>query len=930
MVDTCHVTGTLIAPDGSPLPRVAALFHRLPERAFVAGDSTGMPHVVRQVTCVTGTVSVHLVPGAYMVRPQGASYPAFRIDVPDEPTANLADIQDDILQPPPSQIIEAVDAAKEARDEAVGAKDAAEEAADRAEAARAAARTIFPDTAAGLAATTDGDYFSVPSDDSDDYLILYRNVSGSAQEISRAPSLEAVETLIGQATVSLDFNAIETSGFYSASNTAGETENTPEGLGQIGLFHIEGSNNRRHQLAFRMSTSEPTMWVRAHFQSSGWGEWRELAFRDSVEALEVAVDPLVGEASLSTNWDVIEKSGFYRGADTSGGTQGAPVDNPFLGLLHIQKNNGAAHQLAFRQSSTEPQMWFRARLSAGWSPWKEISALRGTHTAQMSLDWDSINESGFYQASNSAGETVGVPEDRPFLGLFHLQKERDRAHQLAFRQSSAEPQMWVRARLDSAWRPWKEIAMMRGTHIAELSLDFDSIDESGFYRSSDNVGETAGVPEDRPFLGLLHIHKPNRRHHQMAFRQNTDDPQIWVRSQNTLGDWGDWKEIARKDHVAELLPDGEFYTGDEDLEIAFALADENGGVLLAWDTDGNQIVGGGSVDFSTIPTTEQEVPERGVWNDKGSVSVRPALLAVNKTNTRTLFPTTSAVHQYLDDLVAEFPDYLSVEKIGEDRLGNDINAYRAKPPRYVQVNQGLSYPESQVLKPKIILVSGTHGNEIHCVSANIILLEEICREWRTIERLDQYRWGLDLILVPVANPSGYDANTRDTSAGVNLNRNFPTRWSSSAESGASPASEPETQALIALMEAHEDAIGLIDHHRMFQHQADGERLVWVATEGSGNVGLGLNAVNVSVAEVKRRFPFVPQANEPVGAISAHFDGALGLHADALGIPGFMLETPNAVSGNNSHVYTHARRCLDNLIWEIFQKELRQRSVEYIL
>lgn len=195
MVDTCHVTGTLIAPDGSPLPRVAAMFQRLPERAFVAGDSTAMPHVVRHVTSETGAVSVHLVPGPYLVRLQGASYPPFRIDVPDEPTANLADIQDDILQPPPSRIIEAVDEAKEARDEAVGAKGAAEEAAARAEAARAAARTIFPDTAAGLAATTDGDYFSVPSEDDEEYLILYRNNNGTAEEVARYPSAEGMTVL---------------------------------------------------------------------------------------------------------------------------------------------------------------------------------------------------------------------------------------------------------------------------------------------------------------------------------------------------------------------------------------------------------------------------------------------------------------------------------------------------------------------------------------------------------------------------------------------------------------------------------------------------------------------------------------------------------------------------------------------------------------
>src|SRR5690606_2645921 len=46
--------------------------------------------------------------------------------------------------------------------------------------------------AAGLAATTDGDYFSVPSENDVEYLILYRNDNGSAMEVRRYPSAEAV------------------------------------------------------------------------------------------------------------------------------------------------------------------------------------------------------------------------------------------------------------------------------------------------------------------------------------------------------------------------------------------------------------------------------------------------------------------------------------------------------------------------------------------------------------------------------------------------------------------------------------------------------------------------------------------------------------------------------------------------------------------
>ncbi len=68
-------------------------------------------------------------------------------------------------------------------------------AADRAETARNQAQLsagIYASTAAGLAATVPGKYFSVPTADANDYLILYQNNAGTALEVKRYPSAAAV------------------------------------------------------------------------------------------------------------------------------------------------------------------------------------------------------------------------------------------------------------------------------------------------------------------------------------------------------------------------------------------------------------------------------------------------------------------------------------------------------------------------------------------------------------------------------------------------------------------------------------------------------------------------------------------------------------------------------------------------------------------
>lgn len=74
----------------------------------------------------------------------------------------------------------------------------AKDSADRAELARDAAQLsagLYPDVASGIAGTADGKYFSVPSLDSKEYLILYKRQGDAAQEIDRYPNAAAISSM---------------------------------------------------------------------------------------------------------------------------------------------------------------------------------------------------------------------------------------------------------------------------------------------------------------------------------------------------------------------------------------------------------------------------------------------------------------------------------------------------------------------------------------------------------------------------------------------------------------------------------------------------------------------------------------------------------------------------------------------------------------
>jgi protein MpaA len=80
--------------------------------------------------------------------------------------------------------------------------------------------------------------------------------------------------------------------------------------------------------------------------------------------------------------------------------------------------------------------------------------------------------------------------------------------------------------------------------------------------------------------------------------------------------------------------------------------------------------------------------------------------------------------------------------------------------------------------------------------------------------------GADLWLLPTVNPDGAAAGRRTNDQGVDLNRNFPRHWVEAGEgtatwSGPTPASEPETRAVQALLRQVRPRTVVVLHQPLF-------------------------------------------------------------------------------------------------------------------
>ncbi len=237
--------------------------------------------------------------------------------------------------------------------------------------------------------------------------------------------------------------------------------------------------------------------------------------------------------------------------------------------------------------------------------------------------------------------------------------------------------------------------------------------------------------------------------------------------------------------------------------------------------------------------------------------------------TTTVAPTTAAP----TTTVVERPaDFLGEEVIGTSAGGRPI----------VASHRGTA-------GGKVVLVVGViHGNE----NAGLAIVDRLAET--------PLPAGIDLWLLPLMNPDGFANDVRGNEHGVDLNRNFPHDWTAIAApgdwqySGSGPASEPETQAYMALAERVRPALTLWYHQDLFrvspssgrdgplrQRYAELTGLPYETVSGPGSVYTGV-AATWTRRTVPSAMSFIVELGPtlPADQVQRHADAVLAVAAMA--------------------------------------------------
>lgn len=276
-------------------------------------------------------------------------------------------------------------------------------------------------------------------------------------------------------------------------------------------------------------------------------------------------------------------------------------------------------------------------------------------------------------------------------------------------------------------------------------------------------------------------------------------------------------------------------------------------------------------------------------------------------------PSDKLNHWYglYDALMAEYPEYISkidcdseVTTKGVIRPsymeGYPIYIYKFSPSFTANNNTCTGNTAADILK--VLVTTGTHGDEIMAIWDMYHTMKLICEDWRESANLEALRWDVEFYIMPCSNPYGCTVGGRTNYNGVDLNRNMPTLdWTYNGEgtktySGSSAGSEYESKVLVYYLNRVKPFM-YIDHHNC--NAGEGKTLSYITSRNQKCINIASNHLSAMTRRWKKRFNTVFPSNDVSTiygyTVSTHEDGCRSTYANEQGIYGITHESNASVS-----------------------------------
>lgn len=235
-------------------------------------------------------------------------------------------------------------------------------------------------------------------------------------------------------------------------------------------------------------------------------------------------------------------------------------------------------------------------------------------------------------------------------------------------------------------------------------------------------------------------------------------------------------------------------------------------------------------------------------------------------------------------LVNAHNDIASYKRIGSDSLGNNIYSFESKPLDYkytTETGSPVGDVGANLEKPKIVITGTVHGSERGVSYFLYEFLKELLENPKNDATIDSFLQNVHLIVIPIVNPSGFNALTYNNHNNININRNFPSHGS---------LSQVETQIVKEILDANSDMDFFFDAHNMFAR--DG-LIGYSRTDDELFKSASVNVYKNMGNALQRKFSYFPQERNHRWAFSGIANiGTVGKYVeDYLNVPSVLYEVP---------------------------------------